>query len=99
MDVQCPDVVVEYHNWMRGVDVFSQRESYARPGRKSRRWWPRLAWFLVDMAVNNAYVLYMQYAAALPSRPAAAKSPTEFRRALINALLGTFTSRKKRGRP
>lgn len=99
VDVQCPDVVVEYHKWMRGVDVFSQRESYARPGRKSRRWWPRLAWFLIDMAVNNACVLYSQYAATLPSRPTAAKSPTEFRRALINGLVGTFTSRKKRGRP
>jgi hypothetical protein len=99
VDVQCPEVVVEYHRWMRGVDVFSQRESYARPGRKSRRWWPRLAWFLIDMAVSNAYVLYRQYAAGLSPQPAAAKSPTEFRRALINALVGTFTSRKKRGRP
>ena len=99
VDVQCPEVVEEYHKWMRGVDVFSQRESYSRPGRKSRRWWPRLAWFLIDMAVNNAWVLVCQYATTVSPRPAAAKSPTEFRRALINALVGIFTSRKKRGRP
>ena len=56
--LNCPEVLVQYHHWMRGVDVWSQKESYYRIGRKSNRWWPRLAWFLIDMAVSNSYVLY-----------------------------------------
>ena len=95
----CPEVVTEYHNWMRGVDVFSQRESYSRIGRRARRWWPRLAWFLIDMAINNAYILYGRYLAEQEERDVAAQSPKAFRRALMQALVGTFTARKKRGKP
>ena len=77
----------------RAVDVYSQRESNARIGCKTNRWWPRLAWFLVDMAINNAHTLYKQ-------RGAAPKlSPTQFRERLMEALVGDFTQRKKRGRP
>ena len=100
--LMCPSVLVQYHHWMRGVDVWSQKESYYHIGRKSRRWWPRLAWFLIDMAVSNAYVLYARYAAAQPEprlpTPGAATQKA-FRRALMQALVGTFTARKKRGRP
>lgn len=95
----CPEVVTEYHTWMRGVDVFSQRESYSRIGRRARRWWPRLAWFLIDMAINNAYILYHQYITGQEESDVAAQSPKAFRRALMQALVGTFTARKKRGRP
>jgi hypothetical protein len=94
----CPEVVTEYHTWMRGVDVFSQRESYSRIGRRARRWWPRLAWFLIDMAINNAYILYRQYMAGQEEKDVAAESSKAFRRALMKALVGTFTARKKRGR-
>ena len=89
--LKCPQVVVEYHKWMRGVDVFSQRTSYSQPGRKSRRWWPRLAWFLIDMCISNARVLY--------TRHQRATSAKDFRLALMLALVGGFTARKKRGRP
>jgi hypothetical protein len=107
--LQCPEVVVEYHKWMRGVDVFSQRESYSRIGRKSRRSWPRLAWFLVDICVSNAFVLYKQHCAAHaaqappaqgpPRLPSDAVSQKAFRRSLMHALVEGFTARKKRGRP
>jgi hypothetical protein len=90
---------VRYSTWMRGVDLFSQRESYSRIGRKSRRSWPRLAWFLIDLAINNAYILYCDYAAKQEGKLRAAQSPVEFRRALMRALVGTFTARRKRGRP
>ena len=84
---------------MRAVDVFSRRESYCRIGRRARRWWPRLAWFLVDLAINNAYVLYCEYMAGQQVSDIAAHTPKAFRRALMKELVGTFTARKKRGRP
>lgn len=109
-DRSCPVVVKEYVQWMRGVDVFSQQESYTRIGRRTWRSWPRLAWFIIDMAISNAFVLYHQHtqqaaaaaaaagAPPLPA-PAAAASHKSFRRALMHELVGTFTARKKRGRP
>ncbi len=52
-----------------------------------------------DMAINNAYILYRQYMAGQDASDVAAQSPKAFRRALMQTLVGTFTARKKRGRP
>lgn len=47
------------HNVCRGrVDVLDQLHSYYPILRKSRRWWPRLAWWLIDAAICNAHRLY-----------------------------------------
>ena len=59
--------------------------------------------FIIDVVVINAYVLYREYVAALPttdppSHHPAAQSQKAFRRALMHALVGTYTSRKKSGR-
>jgi len=98
VSIPCPEVVKEYHRWMRGVDVFSQRESYSRIGRRSRRWWPRLAWFLIDMAISNSYVLYTQHTQSQQST-SHAMTHKQFRKVLMSEMVGTFTGRKKRGRP
>jgi Transposase IS4 len=90
IEVTCPEVVLEYHRWMRGVDVFSQRESYYRVGR-AKKWWPRLAWFLIGMGISNAYALYTFNA----DKPINQK---EFRKQLSQAMVATYTARKKRGR-
>ena len=84
---------------MRGVGVWSQKESHYRIGRNLNRWWPRLAWFLTNMAVSNAYVLCARHAATLEHCPPAAATQEAFRRALMHALVGTFTARNKRDRP
>lgn len=91
--VRCPEAVSEYVNNMRGVDVFSQLQSYASIGRKQFRWWPKLAWFLVEIAVMNAYVLYTQ------KQQTAKLSRERFRIHLAQELISTFSSRKKKGRP
>ena len=90
--LSCPQTLSTYMSYMRGVDIYSQRESYARIGRKTARWWPHLAWFMIDMAINNAYVLYNL-------RTGRKLTPTQFREQLMVALVGDFTQRKKRGRP
>lgn len=72
--------------------VTPQRESYARIGRSTPRWWPHLAWFMIDVAVNNAYTLHKL-------RADRKLSPTQFREQLMHGLVGQFTQRKKRGRP
>ena len=91
--VRCPEAVREYITNMRGVDVFSQMESYARIGRKQFRWWPKLAWFLIEIAVMNAYVLYTK------KQQSNKLSREKFRIHLAQQLISSFSSRKKRGRP
>ena len=91
--LSCPQVLDTYTQHMRAVDVYSQRESYARIGRKINRWWAPLAWFMIDAAINSAYVLYTLRADGRK------QSATEFRKELMEALVNGFTQRKKRGRP
>ena len=50
--------VEDYNKHRCGVDRVDQMETYYRLGRRTKRWWPRLAWWLIDMCVINAYKLY-----------------------------------------
>jgi hypothetical protein len=92
VEVPCPEVVVEYHKYMRGVDVFSQTQSYFAIGRRAQKWWPRLAWFLIDIGLINARVLYNIHTSSSVSQK-------EFREELMEQLVGSFSARRKRGRP
>ena len=90
----CPEVMTEYTHNMRGVDVFAQIQSYYQIGRRSRRNWRRLAWYFIDIAIINAYVLYEQY-----GQDTEMMSQHDFRLRLQSELIGSFTARLKRGRP
>jgi Transposase IS4/DDE_Tnp_1-like zinc-ribbon len=53
-----PKAVTVYNSTRCGVDTLDQFQSYYPIGRKNRRWWPRLAWWLFDMCIINAHRLY-----------------------------------------
>ena len=53
-----PTAVHDYNQYKGGVDVIDQLHSYYAIGRKSRRTWPRLAWWLIDVCIINAYRLF-----------------------------------------
>lgn len=85
VDVQCPRAIRDYFYHARSVDVLSQLH-YAYPiGRKARRCWPRLAWWLLDMCVVNAFKLW----SIGQRRP----SQLDFREQLMYELLAQISSR------
>jgi len=88
-DVACPEVVPLYTRTMRGVDVFSQRRSYTKIGRRCRKWFFSLAWFLVDIAVHNAYILYQH------KHNKANYREKDFRQELMQLLVDEFSARAK----
>jgi hypothetical protein len=58
ISVGCPRAVRDYFYGARSVDVLSQLH-YSYPiGRKAMRCWPRLAWWLLDMCIINAFKLW-----------------------------------------
>ena len=59
-EVQCPESVKAYSKYMRGVDLFDARQKTYLCSRKSKKWWHRLFYFLVDGATANAYILYKE---------------------------------------
>ncbi|CAB3247092.1 unnamed protein product [Arctia plantaginis] len=88
-EVPCPLGVVEYTKRMGGVDRFDQKRGTYPVARRSRRWWMRLYYFMVDAAITNAYILYAQ-------KVRYPMSTLQFRTLLGRNLIGTFTSRRKR---
>jgi hypothetical protein len=58
VSVGCPRAIRDYFYGARSVDVLSQLHYTYLPGRKAQRCWPRLAWWLLDMCVINAFKLW-----------------------------------------
>lgn len=87
--VACPEVVPLYTRTMRGVDVFAQRQSYTKIGRRSKKWFFSLAWFLVDVAVHNAHILHQR------KHNHAHSDEKAFRKELARLLIGDYSARAR----
>jgi len=58
ISIGCPQAIHDYFYHARSVDVVNQLHYSYVPGRKARRCWPRLAWWLLDMCIINAFKLW-----------------------------------------
>lgn len=58
--VQKPAAIVEYNQYMGGVDRADQLLSYYGFAHRTRKWWRRVFFFLLDTAVVNSYILYTE---------------------------------------
>ncbi|XP_026328038.1 piggyBac transposable element-derived protein 4-like [Hyposmocoma kahamanoa] len=84
----CPLPIVEYTKNMGGVDRFDHFRSSYSIGRKSKKNWFRLFWFLLEAALINAYILYSQ------GHVKRNNSHREFRLRVARGLVNNFSSRK-----
>lgn len=85
----CPLSIKKYTEFMGGVDHFDHFRASYPLGRKSRKNWHRLFWFLLEAAVINAYIVYMT------THSERRNTHKEFRLRLGRGLINNFTSRKK----
>lgn len=88
--VSCPQVVSEYTHRMGGVDRFDERRGRYSVSSRSRRWWMRILYFLIDSSVVNAHILYNSV------HPEDSITIFEFRKQLLRGLVGNFSSRSRR---
>lgn len=94
VEVHCPKVVQVYNQSMGGVDRFDQLHERYAVGRKSLKWWYRIFYYLLDMAIVNSFVLWKM------RQPNNEKcKQLTYRLALARQLIDGFCSRKTRGRP
>lgn len=79
--VPCPTLLVDYNNNMNFVDVFDQYRTTYCIDRKSRKWWHRIFFFLIDASIVNAYII---------NKVMGEKTLTmkDFRRQVIDGLIG-----------
>ncbi|CAG9118015.1 hypothetical protein JYU34_008976 [Plutella xylostella] len=89
-EVFCPKAIADYTLYMGGVDHFDHFRSSYPTGRKSRKFWMRLFFFMLDAAIINSYIIY------LTKHPQRVSSHRDFRLRLARALIGDFTCKKQR---
>ena len=83
--ISVPAAVKGYNSYRGGVDNVDQRLSYYSVAGKSRQWWPRLAWWLINAAIANAHRLFQ-----LRVDPTC--SVLQFRMKLMHELAGDIDS-------
>ena len=66
VQVQRPTVIGHYNRHMGGVDLFDQLIQYYPFTRRSKRWTAKLNKYLLQLAFQNAYVLYLEYSTDRP---------------------------------
>ena len=56
----CPPSIIEYNKYMGGVDRHDHLRSSYSLQRSSPKWWMYIAWFAIDVALVNAYLIYKE---------------------------------------
>ncbi|CAB4043729.1 Hypothetical predicted protein, partial [Paramuricea clavata] len=103
--IQCPQLILRYNKSMGGVDKADMLISLYRIRTKTKRWYIKIFWHLVDMAKVNAWLLYRRHCETL-GIPNKRRLPLvdfilEIAEGLINAnkQVPVETSNGKPGRP
>ena len=79
VDTTIPQVIDDYNHHRGGVDTVDQMRGTYYIGRRSRKWWPRLAWWIIDICIVNAYTYFQKQTGSKMTQ-------LEFRLQLIAAL-------------
>ena len=95
VSIGCPKAIRDYFYNARSVDVLSQLHYAYAPGRKAMRSWPRLAWWLLDMCIVNAFKLW----SIGQDRPSQLDFRIQLMHQLLEQLPAASQPRKHGGRP
>ena len=90
--VPCPQSIILYNTYMGGVDIGDQLRGYYRCGTKSRNFYKYIFYFLLDVAITNAFILMKNH-----TSKGSKMTIKDFRLALASELVGDYCSRRRRG--
>jgi hypothetical protein len=88
---QKPIVICDYNKHMGGVDVSDQYISSYSFIRKSKKWWRKMFFWLLEVAVVNSFILY-NLSAASNQKPKF--SHKKYRQLLVKSLVGVFVTER-----
>ncbi|XP_035829688.1 piggyBac transposable element-derived protein 4-like [Aplysia californica] len=85
-----PSCILDYCSKMGGVDLMDQVTSYYEISRRSLKWWRKLAFYLMDLCLVNAFQLYLKFS------PAQKKlTHAEFRKSIVETLVSEAPSARR----
>ena len=95
-EVKCPEIITIYNKHMGGVDLFNSHIGRHKIKMRSKKWYFRLFYHLVDVAIVNAWLLYKRVCLEKNIKPVNQKS---FRIEVAQTLCTIGRNSIKRGRP
>ena len=90
-EVSCPLAITSYNKNMAVVDKGDQSRGYYHCGIKSRKFYKYIYYFLFDVTITNAFILYRGWSGATEI------SIKQFRIQLAKELIGGYCSRYRAG--
>lgn len=90
--VSCPGAIIFYNLWMGGVDRGDQLRGYYHCRVKSRKFYKYIFYFLLDVTITNAFVLYKNFCS-----PPTFNTVKKFRLQLAKELIGDYSTRRRAG--
>ena len=91
--IPSPQAIVLYNKFMGGVDRNDQLHGYYLVRLKGRKFYMYIFWFLLDLGITNGFILCKHHTYL------GVTTVKEFRSKLAKALVGSYCSRKRPGRP
>lgn len=93
-NISCPAVVKQYNEFMGGVDIMDQKKvTYQYDHRAKTKYYLRVVFDLIDIAVNNSAVVYEKFCVAHPETKKL--DLKTYRRVVARCLIADFCSRKR----
>ncbi|XP_065368731.1 piggyBac transposable element-derived protein 3-like [Calliphora vicina] len=99
IDVKCPNVIKEYNRHMGGVDLLDSLMGRYKIKVKSRKWYIRMFYHLLDLTMVNAWLAYKRVLKQNGSQDSDILKQVDFRAEVAECLCKIETSAPKRGRP
>lgn len=88
-EVACPQLVKDYNSHMGYVDKADMLKSCYEINRKSKKWYMRIVWHFVDVAIVNSFIIFCQRGEGN------ALSLKHFKLAVARGLIGLENTRKR----
>ena len=101
IDIQCPNIIQLYNKHMGGVDLADCLISLYRISIRSKKFYHRLIFHMLDMAIVNAWLIYRRQSQLhkIPEREVNALAMFKLRISFSLMKAGKTLDRPKRGRP
>ncbi|KAF0708051.1 piggyBac transposable element-derived protein 2-like, partial [Aphis craccivora] len=97
LDVNCPAIIKDYNRHMGGVDLLDSLIGRYKIRMRTKKWYMRIWYHLIDVTVVNAWLLYRRVEVLNDRKPT--MSLFDFRLYVSYSLTKVGTTTPKRGRP
>ena len=91
VSVPCSEAIIKYNQSMGGVDRGEELRGYYNCKVKSRKFYKYIFYFLLDVSITNAFILYKNFCSSTFN------TIKKFRLQLARELIGEYTSRRRAG--